>query len=228
VCPNGLDEARCTACGACVEACPAESRQLAGRMMTVAEVMAEVEPDRMFYDESGGGVTFSGGEPLSQPAFLRALLLAARAARLSTAVDTCGAASRDQLLSLAGLVDLFLYDLKIMDPARHLEFTGLPLAPIVANLEALGAVHGHIWVRVPIVPGLTDDEAWLSETARLAASVPGVRRVHLLPYHAIGAAKFGRLGKTYALDALKPPPAERMAVLADIFRTRGLDTRIGG
>jgi pyruvate formate lyase activating enzyme len=228
VCPNGLDEARCTTCGACVEACPAESRQLAGRTMTVAEVMAEVEPDRIFYDDSGGGVTFSGGEPLSQPAFLRALLLAARAARLSTAVDTCGAGSRDQLLSLAGLVDVFLYDLKIMDPARHLEFTGLPLAPVVANLEALGAVHGHIWVRVPIVPGLTDDEACLSETARLAASVPGVRRVHLLPYHAIGAAKFGRLGKTYALDALKPPSAERMAALADVFRTRGLDTRIGG
>ena len=228
VCPHGLDRARCTACGACARACPTGARQLAGRTMTVAEVMAEVEADRVFFDDSGGGVTFSGGEPLSQPAFLGALLAAARAARLSTAVDTCGAAARDQLLALAPLVDVFLFDLKTTDAARHLAYTGVPLAPILANLAALGDVHANIWLRVPIVPGYTDDEASLAETARIAATTPGVRRVHLLPYHRTGAAKFLRLDKTYALEGVAPPSEGELIRLAAIFQSRGIETHIGG
>ncbi len=228
VCPNELDPARCTVCGACADACPAESRQLAGREMTVAEVMSEVEADRLFYEDSGGGLTVSGGEPMSQPEFLRALLTAAKSARLSTAVDTCGAGARDRLLALAPLVDLFLYDIKTMDAERHLKYTGLPLAPIVANLEALGAIHPNIWIRVPIVPGSTDDEVTLLETARLASAVRGVRRVHLLPFHKTGAAKFERIGRAFTLGDVEPPSPARMEAIADLFRLRGIDTRIGG
>lgn len=228
VCPNELEPARCTVCGACVDACPSEARQLVGRTATVAEVLDEVAADRVFYEESHGGITVSGGEPLSQPVFLRALLTGARASRLATAVDTCGAGALSSLLEIAPLVDLFLYDIKIMDAARHLAYTGLPLAPVVANLEALGAVHRNIWIRIPIVPGYTDDERCLEETARLAASVPGVRRVHLLPYHRTGAGKFERLGEVCPVDGVVPPSAERMRALAELFTARSLDTRIGG
>ncbi len=228
VCPNGLDVTRCTRCGRCVEACPTGARQLVGRTMSVADVLSDVLADRVFFDESGGGLTVSGGEPLSQPAFLHALLVAARAEGLSTAVDTCGAGARDQILAIAPLVDLFLYDVKLTDPARHLELTGLPLAPILENLEALAAIHPQIWLRVPIVPGYTDDERALAETARLAARLPAVRRVHLLPYHRTGSSKFTRLDRRYPLEDVRPPDAGRLTTLARLFEAHRIDTRIGG
>jgi pyruvate formate lyase activating enzyme len=228
VCPRETDPARCTACGACVDPCPADARQIAGRQMRVAEVMAVVERDRLFYDESGGGVTFSGGEPFAQPRFLLALLRAAKANGLRTVVDTCGFVSRDVLLAAAPLVDLFLYDLKTLDPIRHREVVGLPLAPILDNLDLLATTDAHVWIRVPIVPGFTDDPSALAEAARIAQGNLAVRRVHLLPYHASGGGKFARLGREYALGSIPVPPAARLAELADLFRARGLATRVGG
>lgn len=227
VCPHGTNVTECTACGTCADACPAGAREIAGRLMEVREVMEIVARDRAFYDESGGGVTFSGGEPLAQPGFLRALVAAAREAGLRTAVDTCGFASRDLLLELARSVDLFLYDLKLLDPKRHQELVGVPLAPILSNLHALADTGARIWLRVPIVPSFTDTEEDLEAIARLASSLATVRRVSLLPYHAIGAGKFKRLRKTYDLERLVPPSGDRMKELAGIFRARGLDVRIG-
>jgi pyruvate formate lyase activating enzyme len=228
VCPNGTDAARCTACGACASECPADARRLAGRRMTVEEIIADVARDRVFYDESGGGVTFSGGEPFAQSAFLLALLRAAREAGLSTAVDTCGFVAPGVLLAAAALVDLFLYDLKGLEALRHREIIGLPLKPILDNLDALGRAGARVWLRIPIVPAFTDDRAALEEAARLAGANRAVERVHLLPYHPSGTGKFRRLGRPYALDATAAPSASRMAELADIFRSRGIDTRIGG
>ena len=231
VCANGAPSpgsSLCTACGACVEACPAGARQLAGRDTTVDEVMEEVLRDRVFYDESGGGVTFSGGEPLAQPAFLASLLAACRAASLHTAVDTCGFAPRERLLALAPLVDLFLFDVKLVDDDRHRALTGLEAAPILDNLRALAAAHGSVWVRVPVVPGHTDAEADVAATAALVASLPAVRKVCLLPYHRTGAAKASRLGRPYPLPDLSPPPPARLETLAALFRDRGLAVQIGG
>lgn len=228
VCPHGTDPAECTACGTCADACPANARQLAGEEMSVDEVMELVTRDRVFYEESGGGVTFSGGEPFAQPAFLRALLIAAKREGLSTAVDTCGFAGRGLLLELAPLVDLFLYDLKMLDPERHLRVIGVPLAPILSNLEALAKTSRAVWLRVPIVPSFTDHDADLDAIARLAASLRSVRQVSLLPYHATGAGKFRRLHKDYELAHIAPPDRDRMEHIAGLFRARGLDARIGG
>jgi len=228
VCPRGTDPARCTACGGCVEPCPADARQLAGHEMSARDVLDVVARDRIFYEESGGGVTFSGGEPFAQPAFLRAMLEGAKAQGLSTAVDTCGFVARDLLLQLAPLVDLFLYDVKVLDPERHLELVGVPLAPILSNLDVLAAAHARIWLRVPVVPSLTDDDAGLEEIARLASSLRAVQRVSLLPYHATGAGKFRRLHKPFALGDVVPPSDGRMMAIADLFRARGVDARIGG
>jgi pyruvate formate lyase activating enzyme len=230
VCPHGAPppgSGLCTACGACVDECPAGARLLAGRETTVEEVMAEVLRDRVFYEESGGGVTFSGGEPLAQPEFLRALLESSRNAGIRTAVDTCGYAPRDLVLALAPLVDLFLFDVKLVDDARHRDLTGLPVAPILGNLHALGDVHGNVWIRIPVVPGHTDSENDISATASLVAGLPGVRLVSLLPYHATGAAKARRVGRDYPLDALAPPSPERLDALAALFRAHGLAVRIG-
>jgi pyruvate formate lyase activating enzyme len=231
VCPHGAPppgSGLCTACGACVEACPAGARQLAGRETTVGAVMDEVLRDRVFYEESGGGVTFSGGEPLAQPEFLTALLTAGRAAGLHTAVDTCGFAARERLLDLAPLVDLFLFDVKLVDDGRHRELTGLPVAPILGNLRALAAIHANIWIRIPVVPGYTDHEADVASAASLVAGLPGVHRISLLPYHRTGAAKARRLGRDGPPDTLHPPPAERLEALAALFRQRGLAVEIGG
>jgi pyruvate formate lyase activating enzyme len=230
VCPHGAPppgSGLCTACGACVDACPAGARRLAGRETTVDVVMEEVLRDRVFYEESGGGVTFSGGEPLAQPEFLSALLEACRAAGVHTAVDTCGFSPRERLLALAPLVGLFLFDVKLVDDARHRALTGLPAAPILENLRALAAAHGNVWIRVPVVPGHTDAAADVAATASLVAGLPGVRRVSLLPYHRTGAAKARRLAREYPLDALAPPPRERLEDLAALFRAHGLAVRIG-
>ncbi len=230
VCPHGAPppgSGLCTACGACVETCPAGARRLAGRETTAAGVVAEVLRDRVFYEESGGGVTFSGGEPLAQSEFLAALLEGCRAAGIHTAVDTCGFAPRERLLALVPLVDLFLFDVKLVDDARHRDLTGLPAAPILENLRALATVHGGVWIRVPVVPGHTDAEDDVAATASLVAGLPGVRQVSLLRYHRTGAAKARRLGREYPLDALAPPSPARLDALAALFREHGLAVRIG-
>ena len=231
VCPHGAPppgSGLCTACGACVEACPAGARELVGGETTVDEVMVEVLRDRIFFQESGGGVTFSGGEPLAQLPFLRALLEAAHGHGLHTAVDTCGFAPREHLLGLVPLVDLFLFDVKLIDDERHRELTGLPTGPILDNLRALAEAHPSVWIRVPIVPGHTDDEADVAAIATLLDELPRIRHVSLLPFHATGGPKARRLGRPAPLESLAPPPPERMEALAGLFRERGLAVSIGG
>jgi len=224
VCP-GPD---CRCCGACVEACPTGARRMVGRKMGAAELLEEVLRDRIFFDQSGGGVSFSGGEPLMQADFVCEMATALKGRGVHTALDTCGFARTEDLLRVAAQVDLVLFDLKLIDEARHRETTGESNALILANLMALSERHEAIWIRVPIIPGLNDDAENLEATARIAARTPGVRRVDLLPYHAHGVAKFGRLGKAYDLGAIQPPSSERMEEIAGGFRTQGLDVTIGG
>lgn len=218
----------CTLCEACIDACPTQARQVAGREMSVAEVMDAVLQDRIFYEDSAGGVTFSGGEPLLQPEFLLELLDACRARHLHTAVDTCGFACTDHLLGAAQRVDLFLFDLKFMDDARHRTHCGAPSQPILENLRALDQVHQRIWLRVPVIPGINDDAENLSGIAQFAGSMQGIQQVNLLPYHRTGVHKLRRLGQDAApIDVETPSPValERAAVW---FRQAGLQVKIGG
>lgn len=237
-CPMGLpsavgggwavDRTRCTVCGACVDACPTEARQIAGRDMWVDEVMAEIVKDRVFFDDSGGGATFSGGEPLAQSRFLLAALEACRTEGIHAAVDTSGLAPQDRLLAMAELADLILFDLKFVDAERHREFTGVSNATILANLEVLAQVHRAIWLRVPVIPGVNDDAENVTATARLAASLPSVRRVSLLPYHRLGADKLRRLGSAGLLADVNPPTPDHMRALAVRLQSAGVATTIGG
>jgi len=237
VCPTGYAEerratddpkARCLRCGLCVDACPTEARRMSGRPMEVEDVLAEVLRDRVYFDESGGGVTFSGGEPLAQAAFLKALLLACRRHELNTAVDTCGFCRREDLLGIAGLVDLFLYDLKVIDDEKHRLYTGVSSEPILQNLKALAEVHSNIRIRVPVIPGWNDDRRNLVATAEIASALPSVRQVQLLPYHAMGVHKERQLNRQPRLDAVAPPEPARLWELAGLFAERGLRAYVGG
>lgn len=227
-CAFDNDRSRCVRCGACAEVCPTGARQLVGREVGVGDLLAEILRDEPFFDESGGGVTLSGGEPLLQAAFAAALLSAARDRGVHAALDTSGFAPREVLLAVASLADLVLYDVKLVDSARHCAASGVPSGPILDNLRALAAVHPAIWLRVPVIPGINDDDANLAAIARLAAELPGITRVHLLPYHRTAMAKFARIERPYALEGLAPPGAERMNDLARVFAGAGLDVRIGG
>ena len=221
------DRADCTVCGTCVDVCPTEARQVVGRSMTVDEVLTEVLKDRVFYDESGGGVTFSGGEPLSQPEFLLAALEACHAEGIHAAVDTCGYAPRETLLAVADLTDLFLYDLKATDDKVHRKYTGVSNERIIENLEALGREHGAIWLRVPVIPGVNDCTENFAVTGKLASSIPAVRRVSLLPYHAMGNGKRDRVGRPAELSDLRSPSEMRMQELAAVVEDAGVLATIG-
>ena len=209
---------RCERCGICADACFADARERIGRAMTVEQVMAEVERDIAFYDESGGGVTFSGGEPLAQPEFTLALLRSCRAREIHTALDTCGFASWNVLDRVRPYVDLFLYDLKLLDDARHREVTGAPVGPILANLRALSE-HGHaIRLRVPVIPGVNDDDESIRQIATFAASLPHLQGIDLLPYHTTAADKYVRMNRPYRLADARPLSEARMAEITEIFK----------
>jgi pyruvate formate lyase activating enzyme len=221
------DRERCTACGACVQVCYAEARALVGREVTVAEVMDAIERDTAFYDQSGGGVTISGGEPLAQPDFLRELLRACQARGLHTTLDTCGCAPWEALDSVRQYVDLFLYDLKLMDDERHRAFTGVSNRPILENLRRLSREGHRIVLRVPVIPGINDDEENLRAMRTFAADLPHLERVDLLPYHRIGRDKYQRLGKPCPMPETEPPSEARMAEIAQILGSFGVEIRQG-
>lgn len=222
------DRSRCTSCGDCTEVCLAGARELAGRAYSMTEVVAELERDRLFYEESGGGVTFSGGEPLLQWRFLVEVLRACRQRELHTALDTSGFANWEVFEQVLPFTDLVLYDLKHTDPERHRQYTGVPLDPILRNLEHLAECATPVWLRVPVVPGINDDELNLHRVGELVARMPNIHQINLLPYHASAAGKYERLGRPYRLPDTLAPGDVRMNELAEILRGYSLRVMIGG
>jgi pyruvate formate lyase activating enzyme len=184
--------------------------------------MVQIEREIPFYDESGGGVTFSGGEPLMHPTFLSALLKECRRMEIHTTVDTCGFANWNVFEEIREHVDLFLFDLKHMDSVRHREVTGVPNEEILSNLKKLSSDGHQILVRIPLIPGINDDEKNLSECGLFLASLPHLEGVELMGYHDIAQAKYEALDRKYLLVGTKPPSETDMHNSAEILRSYGL------
>jgi glycyl-radical enzyme activating protein len=192
VCPNHMES--CSQCGSCADVCPHDARQLCGEEITVQEIVAKVAKDTAFYTTSGGGITLSGGECMLYPAFIVQLLCVCRELGIHTAIDTAGAVPWHTFEQVMPVTNLFLYDLKAMDPEVHQRYVGTHLSLILDNYRKLIQSGSHVWVRVPVIPGVNDDQKQLDALYDLLKAYPP-EKVELLPYHAMGEHKYGGLGK---------------------------------
>lgn len=219
---------RCTACGECVAVCCTNARELVGETMDVKTVMRRIHRDIPFFDESNGGVTFSGGEPFMQPDFLLALLKECRRQELHTAVDTSAYTSWTVLDRVREWVDLFLIDVKSMDEMQHKCMTGVSNTPILANVKQLVELGHNVLIRVPLVPGVNADAESMRLLGRFCQSLAHPVPVELLPYHRSGVEKYRRLGRNYDLEEVIPLTEEEVKSLADILREEHITVQIGG
>ena len=222
---------RCISCGVCAaraDACPSGARELCGKEASVDNLMARILKERIFFDQSGGGVTLGGGEPLCQPSFALALLRDCREREIHTAVDTCGFVERSVLMEAAAFTDLFLYDVKHMNPEKHLKYTGADNEVILSNLMALGEAGALINARIPFIPGLNADEKNLRSAGAFLRRVKGISRVNLLPYHNAAEAKHRRWNLEYKLQGLTAPSEDMLKKGAAILESCGLQVEIGG
>jgi pyruvate formate lyase activating enzyme len=214
---------RCRACGLCTEECFAGALQMVGRDATVGEVMQEVLADRAFYEESGGGMTLSGGEPMMQVEFTEALLRRAGDEGIRRCLDTSGHCEFARFERVLSLVDLFLYDVKETDDARHREFTGVTNRMLLENLRKLHDRGASILVRLPLIPGYNDREGHFRGVARLTAQLPDLVGVELLPYHPLGSGKAERIGlDSAAREESHVPDREAVATWAARLRRLGV------
>jgi pyruvate formate lyase activating enzyme len=241
VCPNQavtfdelrnriVEGERCEVCGLCAERCPAEAAIVAGRLVSVGEVLEEVGKDAVFYSRSGGGLTLSGGEPLAQLDFASQLLRAYKTSERGrhTTVDTCGYVQWSAFTRILPYTDLFLYDVKHMDSEQHHRFTGVCNKLILENLARLADSGKKVIIRVPLIPECNDNEDNIRRTAAYARSLPGIEQVDLLPFHQLGEPKYGRLTVDYPLHGAQTQSSEVTERLKAIVEEYGLSARIGG
>ena len=229
VCPKGchvtengvheFDRTNCVGCFACVESCPAGALLQAGREYTVDEVMKTVDSDRAYYENSGGGMTLSGGEPLLQPEFSGALLKAAKERGLNTAMETSGYAPTDVIKEISPLVDVFLFDVKLTNEEDHKKYTGVGRDLILSNLRFLNDEGREIVLRCPIIPGVNDDELHFGAIADLANELDSVVRVDLEPYHDLGSVKYAKFGREAGFSA-DPPSKDRMEEIREYVQQK--------
>jgi pyruvate formate lyase activating enzyme len=217
---------QCRTCLTCVRTCRWGGWETAGRLVEDREVLAEIVRDLPFFEESGGGATLGGGEPLAQSEFLHALLDGCRERGIPTAVDTGGFADEATVVATAARADLFLYDLKTANSDKHLQLTGMPAALPLRNFETLVGVHRAVIVRIPVIPGANDQDMGGTLAFLLGLGENRLRRVDLLPYHSLGQDKYRRLGRVYPLTGVQAPDDEFMAGLQREFSRHGFDTRI--
>jgi len=222
------DRSRCTLCRDCLEACQREAIDIVGREFTVEEIVAEAEKERVFFEQSGGGVTLTGGEPLAQPEFTGSLLEALKRRGLHTALDTSGYAPPEAFRRLSEKADLILFDLKLMDDKRHREYTGVSNQLILSNLKVLDNLGKPIWVRFPLIPGVNDDDQNLNAMADFLSDLKSVQQINVLPYHKGGVEKFRRLGREAEFAVFEPPSSEKVEMVIDFFKEKEFQVKLGG
>lgn len=221
------DIQKCQLCGNCVDICPTKSLEIVGEEKSVEEIMEIAEKERLIIDESGGGITFSGGEPLLQPEFLLDLLQASKDHRLHCTVDTSGFAPEETILKVAEYTDLFLYDFKLFDDEKHKKWTGVSNKRILSNLQKLSETGAEIEIRIPVIGGINSDCENMEKMASLIASLKGEKKkVKLLPYHNIAVMKHEKLGKIQTEINAEEPTEELMSEIIAIFKSKGLKASI--
>ncbi len=222
-----LDREVCIKAGECAEVCPTNALEIVGKEMTVDEVVKEIEKDKVFYQESGGGVTFSGGEPLMQWEFVYEIAKVCKEQGIHTAIDTSGHVKWEAIDQVRKVIDLFLYDVKHLDTDRHMEMTGVSNLRILENLERLAYLKEKVYVRIPIIPGMNDEEDHLRALGKWIASM-GLKEVMLLPYHKTGMDKYERIGWKYQIPDVPEPRDEEMQRMKKKFQEEGITVKIGG
>ncbi len=213
-----IDRTRCKACAECVKACLSEARAVTGRFVTVEEVLKSVKDDSLFYTESDGGVTASGGEATAQPDFLLQLFKKCHEAGIHTALETCGYVKWEVLEPILEYVDLVLFDIKHMDTAKHKELTGVGNELILDNATKIAKKGKQIIIRVPLIPGFNDSPENIKALAEFVTGI-GLSRVDVLPYHQLGENKYLRLGKEYRLGDVKPYQDSQVQAIREILES---------
>ncbi len=202
---------------------------MSGQTMSKEEIFAKIEKERVFFDQSGGGVTFSGGEPLQHADYLIELLDECGARGIHRTVDTTGLAKTETLLKVASRTDHFLYDLKLMDSSKHKAWTGVPNEQILENLQILAETGAKINIRIPLIKGVNADEENTRKTAEFVANLAGEKKVvNLLPYHNIAARKYQKLGGDYDPNGMETPNENEQKEIVAIFSNYGIKAIIGG
>ena len=214
VCPHHLET--CDLCGKCALYCPHDAREVCGKEVTVKEVFDEIIKDKIFYEASGGGVTFSGGECMLQIDFLTEILKACKEKGINTAVDTAGCISWEHFERILSCTDLYLYDVKCFDSEKHKRYTGVGNERILENLKELLRAGKAVWVRIPIVPTVNDTTEEMLQIKRFLESCGKPQKIELLPYHAMGEHKYAALGRES--QAFEVPSPEKMELLKRVFK----------
>jgi len=223
-----IDREKCNLCELCAENCYAEALELVGYEITEAELIDQLKQDQVFYDQSGGGVTFSGGEPMLQVLFLTAMLETCQRMNIRTVVDTSGYAIWSSFEAVRSYTDLFLYDLKVMDDSLHRKYTGVSNDRILDNLVKLSRAGHKIIVRIPVIPGVNDDRKNILEAGSFLSRLPALEYVELLAYHTIGTEKYKGLDQAYILKDLIPPLEENMLEIVKTLEDFALQVKYGG
>jgi len=223
-----IDRGRCDVCGECAAVCMYEALELAGRKVTAQEVIDEIEKDRIFYDQSGGGATLSGGEPLAQPEFCGEILAELNKRNIPAALDTSGLAPWEVLIENAGKADLVLFDLKMIDEKKHKDSTGVSNRLILENLEKLACGHKNIVVRIPLIAGVNDGDENIRRTIDFLRPLKTIKKVSLLKYHKGGVEKYKNLGKVSCFQIFKAPSDKRMEDIGRSFVRAEFAVRFGG
>jgi len=218
---------KCTLCGKCSDFCPSSARELVGKDISIKDLMSEIIKDEVFYEESNGGVTFSGGEPLMHADYLSNILNICKEKNIHTTIDTSGYAAWSQFEKIIDKVDLFLFDIKHMNNKKHLEYTGVSNNVILENLKKLSERGSNIYIRMPIIAGINDDDENIDNAVEFISKL-NIIHVDLLPYHKMGMDKYRRLDRSYKLSGLEKPTEEVIAKIAEKFKSAGIKIKIGG
>lgn len=217
----------CSLCGSCTEICRNGAREIAGKEMTVQEVFDEVMKDRVFYENTGGGITLSGGECTAYPDFAQELLKKIQSEHIHTAVETCGFCSEEIIEKLASHVDLFLYDFKAFTPEIHKKWTGQDNGIIKKNLQILHSKKKCVIIRIPLIPGVNTDSE-LEKMAEYLYSLEGIRSVHILPFHQLGSSKYRLSGRQYCLQEMPECTMEEAEKAQQLLEHYRFKVNIGG